>query len=56
LGVLVFSLLSVFGQLTGALLLDRVAPTSGSDFGWHLVAGIGMTFVAVLIAAAPRRR
>lgn len=56
LGVLVFSLLSVFGQLTGALLLDLVAPTEGTSIGWHLLAGIAMTFVAVLVAAAPRRR
>jgi bacterial/archaeal transporter family-2 protein len=55
LGVLVFSLLSVFGQLTGALLLDLAFPTAGTSFGWHLVAGIGMTFTAVLLAAGGRR-
>jgi bacterial/archaeal transporter family-2 protein len=55
LGVLVFSLLSVFGQLTGALLLDLVFPTAGASVGWHLVAGIGMTFAAVLVAAGRRR-
>jgi len=55
LGVLVFSLLSVFGQLAGAFLLDVVVPTPGTSVGWHLIAGLAMTFTAVLIAAAPRR-
>ncbi len=55
LGVLVFSLASVFGQLTGAFLLDLLAPTPGTSVGWNLIAGIGLTFVAILIAAAPRR-
>jgi transporter family-2 protein len=54
LGVLVFSLLSVLGQLTGALLLDLLVPTPGTNVGWHLFAGVGLTFVAVLIAS--RRR
>jgi transporter family-2 protein len=54
LGVLVFSLLSVMGQLTGALLLDLLVPTPGTAVGWHLFAGVGLTFVAVLIAS--RRR
>lgn len=54
LGVLVFSLLSVMGQLTGALLLDLLLPTPGTTVGWHLYAGVGLTFVAVLIAS--RRR
>ncbi len=55
LGVLVFSLASVFGQLTGAFLLDLLAPTPGTTVGWHLVAGVVLTFVAILIAASPRR-
>jgi transporter family-2 protein len=55
LGVLVFSLLSVMGQLTGALLLDLVVPTPGTTVGWHLFAGVGLTFVAVLIASRGRR-
>lgn len=56
LGVLVFSLLSVLGQLAGSLLLDVVAPTAGTSVGWHLVAGVALTFVAVLIAAGRRLR
>lgn len=55
LGVLVFSLLSVFGQLTGALVLDLVAPTPGTSVGWHLAVGMAMTLVAVLLAGAGRR-
>jgi transporter family-2 protein len=55
LGVLVYSLLSLFGQLAGALLLDLVAPTSGTSVGWHLFAGVGMTAVAVLVASARGR-
>jgi transporter family-2 protein len=55
LGVLVFSLLSVMGQLTGALILDLVVPTPGTTVGWHLFAGVGLTFLAVLIASRGRR-
>jgi bacterial/archaeal transporter family-2 protein len=54
LGVLVFSLLSVLGQLSGALLLDLVAPTPGTSVGWHLYVGVAVTFAAVLVAS--RRR
>ncbi len=56
LGVLLYSLLSVFGQLAGALVLDLVWPTEGTSVGWHLAAGAAMTFLAVLVAAAPARR
>ena len=55
LGVLVFSLLSVLGQLTGSLLLDILIPTPGTSVGWHLLAAVALTFVAILIAAGPRR-
>ncbi|MHB8795699.1 MAG: DMT family transporter [Candidatus Nanopelagicales bacterium] len=54
-GVLLFSLLSVFGQLAGALVLDAFLPTAGTSVGWQVVAGVGLTFVAVLIAAGPLR-
>lgn len=56
LGVLVFSLLSVLGQLAGALVLDVIAPTPGASLGWHLITGLVLTFVAVVIAYAPRSR
>ncbi len=55
LGVLVFSLLSVLGQLSGSLVLDILIPTPGTNVGWHLVLAVGMTFVAILIAAGPSR-
>lgn len=50
-GVLLFALASISGQLGGALLLDIVAPTAGSVVGWQLVFGLLLTGVAVLIAA-----
>lgn len=53
-GVLMFALLSIAGQLSGALVLDVVAPTSGTLLTWNLYAGVALAFVAVLIAA--RRR
>lgn len=56
LGVLVYSLMSVLGQLSGALLLDIVVPTSGTSVGWHLFAGVALTFVAVVIASRRRGR
>lgn len=56
LGVLVFSLLSIFGQLVGAVLLDLVIPTEGAAPGWHIYTGVAMTFLAVVIASRPRRR
>lgn len=51
LGVLLFALLSIAGQLSGALLLDVVAPTPGASLGWHLVAGVVLAFGAVALAA-----
>lgn len=55
LGVLVFSLLSVLGQLSGALVLDLVAPTEGTSVGWQLFAGVAMTALAIFVGAAPWR-
>jgi transporter family-2 protein len=52
LGVLVFALLSVSGQLAGALLLDLLVPTPGASVGGRLVVGLLLTFVAVGIASA----
>lgn len=54
LGVLVYSLLSLFGQLAGALVLDLLAPTPGTSLGWHLFVGVGMTGLSVLVAAGRR--
>lgn len=55
-GVLLFALLTIAGQLSGALLLDVVAPTSGTQLSWTLVAGVVLAFIAVLIAARGRVR
>lgn len=55
-GVLLFALLSIAGQLTAALLLDLLAPTPGASVGWNLVAGLVLAFVAVSVAARGRRR
>lgn len=55
-GVLMFALLSIAGQLSGALALDLVVPTAGTSAGWHLVTGVALAFVAVAISAAGRPR
>lgn len=53
-GVLVFALLSIAGQLSAALLLDLVVPTPGASVGGNLVAGLLLAFVAVAVAARGR--
>ena len=55
-GVLFFALTSIAGQLSGALALDVVAPTAGTDLAWNLVAGVLLAFVAVLVASRGRPR
>ena len=55
LGVLLFSLVVIAGQLCGALLLDVFAPTVGSDVGTGLLVGVALTASAVGLAALPRR-
>jgi transporter family-2 protein len=53
-GVLVFAVISIAGQLSAAFLLDLVAPTPGSSVGWNLVVGLLLAFVAVAVAARGR--
>ncbi len=53
-GVLVFALLAIAGQLIGSLVLDVVFPVPGSNVTWNLVAGALLALVAVLLAS--RRR
>jgi bacterial/archaeal transporter family-2 protein len=53
-GVLLFALLSIAGQLSGALLLDVVAPTAGTELVWNLFAGVALALVAVVVAARGR--
>ena len=49
-GVLVFGLLTVVGQLAGALMFDVLAPLPGSVVTVQLVLGLALTIVAVTIA------
>lgn len=53
-GVLQFALMSIAGQLLGALFLDVFSPTEGTILGWRLFIGVGLAFVAVMVSA--RRR
>jgi len=50
-GVLVFALVTIAGQLTAALGLDLLAPVGANRLAWPLIAGVVLTFVAVLVAA-----
>jgi transporter family-2 protein len=52
--VLLFALISISGQLSGAVLLDIVVPTDGTELGAHLFIGIGLTFVAIALSTVPR--
>ena len=56
LGVLLLSLLTTAGQLTGALLSDLLFPTPGTHVSWQLVTGVVLTGVAVAFAAIRPRR
>lgn len=53
-GVLLFALISISGQLSGALLLDFIAPTAGTQLGPQLFIGIGLTFIAIALSTLPR--
>ena len=46
--VLEFTLFSVGGMLIGSLLIDLVAPTSGTDISPYLIAGIFLTYLGVV--------
>lgn len=57
LGVLLLSLLTTAGQLTGALLADLLVPTPGTHVSWQLVTGVVLTAASVSLAAVrPRGR
>lgn len=51
LGVLVFSLLAIAGQLLGAVLTDLVLPTPGGSLGWPQWVGLALVALAVWLAA-----
>lgn len=46
-GVLTFIMFSVSGQLTGAILLDWLAPTSGHSVTGFLITGTAMTLLSI---------
>ncbi len=56
LGVLVFGLATILGQLVGAVILDAFFPTPGTHLGWATFVSVGVTAFAVVLAAwRPRR-
>ncbi len=55
-GVLVFGLLSIGGQLLGSVVLDLMLPTGGSSFGWPQVVAITLIALAALVATNPGAR
>jgi transporter family-2 protein len=56
LGVLLFGLLNIAGQLTGSLVSDLVFPTQGTVVSWQLLAGMALTAASVVLAATRSRR
>jgi transporter family-2 protein len=55
-GVLVTSLLSLVGLLVGSVISDVVAPTTGSVITWQLIAGLILTWCAVMLASKTSHR
>lgn len=55
LGVLLFALLSILGQMGGALVLDAVVRDPGQPFNVLLVLGVVITGGAVALAATAKR-
>lgn len=51
LGVLRFGLISISGQLTGAVVWDLIAPTPGSQVSMNIILGVILAFVAVVVSA-----
>ncbi len=54
-GVLVFGLLSIAGQLLGSVAVDLVAPGDTTSFGWPQWAGLILIAAAVALATSPGR-
>jgi transporter family-2 protein len=51
LGVLLFSLLTIVGQLLGGLGVDLVSPTrAGQSISWQLLAAVALSILATLLA------
>lgn len=55
LGVLLLTLLSVAGQLSGAVLADALVPAADVPLTAHLLAGAGLALLAGVIASTSRR-
>lgn len=51
LGIFIFTLTSLVGQLTSAILWDYFLPTEATDLNSRLFIGLGITVVSVLLAS-----
>jgi transporter family-2 protein len=56
LGVLLLTLTTIAGQLLGAVVIDVVVPTQGRPVTWVELAGVGLTFAAVVVGSGLLRR
>ena len=56
LGVLVFGLCAIAGQLAGAVAMDVIVPASGASVTWQVITAVVLTFAAVLLAGTTGRR
>jgi transporter family-2 protein len=55
LGVFLFTLTSVVGQLSGAILMDVLFPTATTNITWQLLLGISITGAAVVLASSKKK-
>jgi transporter family-2 protein len=55
LGVFLFTLTSVVGQLSGAIILDLLFPTAETNISFQLILGIVITGLAVVLAGIQPR-
>jgi transporter family-2 protein len=55
LGVFLFTLTSVVGQLSGAILMDVLFPTATTNITWQLLLGISITGAAVVLASGKKK-
>jgi transporter family-2 protein len=56
LGVLLLTLTTIAGQLLGAVVIDVVVPTAGRPVTWVELAGVVLTFAAVVVGSGLLRR
>jgi transporter family-2 protein len=55
LGVFLFTLTSVVGQLSGAILIELLFPTASTNITWQLILGISITGAAVVLASGKKK-